>query len=212
MGGAWSYFAWRFEHLERIPRSGPALIACNHASYLDPIANAYAVVKAGRRPRFLAKRELFHAPVLKWAMPGTGQIPVDRGTRDLAPLRAAEDALRGGEVVLVYPEGTVTTRPDGLPMEGKTGVARLALAAGLPVIPMASWGSAAVWQKSGPGSLRPRRPVWVTVGEPIPLRGGPELIDDHGAVRALTADVMAALTALVVDQRARYPERWTARS
>lgn len=187
------------------------MIACNHASYLDPIANAYAVVRAGRRPRFLAKRELFDAAVLKWAMPGTGQIPVERGTGDQAPLRAAEDALRRGEAVLIYPEGTVTTRPDLLPMEGKTGVVRLALAAELPVIPMASWGSAAVWQKSGPGSLRPRRPVWVAVGEPIPMPGGPERIEDRDAVRALTDEVMAALTALVVDLRERYPERWAAR-
>lgn len=187
------------------------MIACNHASYLDPIANAYAVVKAGRRPRFLAKRELFDAFLLKWAMPGTGQIPVERGTGDRSPLFAAERALARGEVVVVYPEGTVTRRADGLPMEGKTGVVRLALAAGLPVIPMASWGSAAVWQKSGPGSLRPRRPVWVKVGEPVAMTGGRELIDDHDAVRALTAQVMAALTDLVVDLKARYPQRWAAR-
>ena len=61
---AWLWFRWRFEHLERIPARGPALIACNHASYLDPIANAYAVVKAGRRPRFLAKDDLFDIPVV----------------------------------------------------------------------------------------------------------------------------------------------------
>src|SRR4249920_1282914 len=56
---AWLLFTWRFEGIEQIPAEGPALIACNHASYLDPIANAYAVVKAGRRPRFLAKQDLF---------------------------------------------------------------------------------------------------------------------------------------------------------
>ena len=69
-----------------------------------------------------------------------------------------------GEVVVIYPEGTVTTRPDGLPMGGKTGAVRLSLATGVPITPMASWGSAAVWQKSGPGSLKPRRPIWVKVG------------------------------------------------
>ena len=77
---AWLWFRWRFEHLERIPARGPALIACNHASYLDPIANAYAVVKAGRRPRFLAKDDLFDIPVVGRALAGAGQIPVSRGS------------------------------------------------------------------------------------------------------------------------------------
>ena len=166
-----AWFGWRFEHLDRIPASGPALIACNHASYLDPLVNAYAVVRAGRRPRFLAKDDLFRAFGIGWAARGTRQIPVARGTGDQGPLRNAEAALRANQAVLIYPEGTVTHRADGLPMQGKTGAVRLALAAGVPIIPMVSWGSAPVWQKSGPGSLRPRRPVWVSVGEPLDLIG-----------------------------------------
>ena len=109
------------------------------------------MLRAGRRPRFLAKEELFRAPLLKWALPGLRQIPVRRGTGDTSALELAADALRSGEVVVVYPEGTVTRREDGMPMEGKTGVVRLSLATGLPIIPMASWGSAPVWQKSGRG-------------------------------------------------------------
>jgi 1-acyl-sn-glycerol-3-phosphate acyltransferase len=81
---AWLLFAWRFEGLEHIPEHGPALIACNHASYLDPLVNAYAVVRAGRRPRFLAKDDLFRAFGIGWAMRGTRQIPVARGTGDRA--------------------------------------------------------------------------------------------------------------------------------
>ncbi|MEX0984359.1 MAG: lysophospholipid acyltransferase family protein [Actinomycetota bacterium] len=208
---AWSYLSWRFEGLEKIPRSGPALIACNHASYLDPIANAYAVVKAGRRPRFLSKEELFQAPLLKWALPGLRQIPVRRGSGDRGALAQAERALAAGEVVVIYPEGTVTTREDGLPMQGKTGTVRIALAAGVPVIPMASWGSAPVWQKSGPGSLRPRRPVWVKVGDPIDLLAQGDRLEDFASVRAMTAEVMDALTSLVTDLRGRYPQRWAAR-
>lgn len=208
---AWAYFSWRFEGLERIPRFGPALIACNHVSYLDPIANIYAVVKAGRRPRFLAKEELFRAPVLRWALPALRQIPVRRGTGDRTPLLVAEQALAAGEVVVVYPEGTVTARPDGLPMRGRTGLVRLALAAGVPIVPMASWGSAEVWQKSGPGSLRPRRPVWVRVGDPIDLTDRRGELADRAAVRSMTAQVMEALEALVVDLRDHYPQRWAAR-
>ncbi len=106
----------------------------------------------------------------------------------------------------MYPEGTVTRREDLLPMEGKTGVVRLALATGVPIVPMASWGSQAVWQKSGKGSLRFGRPVWTKVGEAIDLGVGEA---DQASLRAMTADVMGSLTRLVVDLRQRYPRRWT---
>lgn len=206
------WFRWRFEGLERIPASGPAIIACNHASYLDPPANAYAVVRAHRRPRFLAKRELFASPGIRWVMRGTHQIPVARGSAEqAASLAAAEAALAGGELVVVYPEGTVTKRDDGLPMEGKTGTVRLALATGAPIIPMVSWGSAPVWQKSGPGSLRPGRPVWIRVGAPIHLSERGVSMSDRDAVQALTAELMAVLTEEVIAVRASYPARWAAR-
>jgi 1-acyl-sn-glycerol-3-phosphate acyltransferase len=208
---AWLWFRWRFEHLDRIPARGPALIACNHASYLDPIANAYAVVKAGRRPRFLAKQDLFRIPVVGRALAGAGQIPVSRGSGDRAPLLRAERSLTAGEVVVVYPEGTVTTREDGLPMAGKTGTVRLSLASGVPITPMVSWGSAAVWQKSGRGSLRPARPVWVSVGPPIDLTSEREALGDFDAVRRMTADLMDVLTTMATDLRDRYPKRWAAR-
>jgi 1-acyl-sn-glycerol-3-phosphate acyltransferase len=203
------WFRWRFEGLSTIPRSGPALIACNHASYLDPLVNAYAVVRAHRRPRFLAKDDLFRAFAIRWAMKGTRQIPVARGTGDERPLRNAEAALRAGEVVLIYPEGTVTRRADGLPMQGKTGAVRLALSAGVPIIPMVSWGSAPVWQKSGPGSLRPGRPVWVRVGRPIDVGSRGVAVDDHDGVRGLTDELMATLTREVETVRDAYPPEWS---
>jgi 1-acyl-sn-glycerol-3-phosphate acyltransferase len=205
------WFRWRFEGLEAIPATGPALIACNHASYLDPLVNAYAVVRAGRRPRFLAKEDLFRAFGIRWAMRGTKQIRVARGTGDQSPLRNAEAALRAGEVVVIYPEGTVTRRADGLPMEGRTGAVRLALSAGVPIIPLVSWGSAPVWQKSGPGSLRPGRPVWVRAGQPIDIVATGVDVDDHDGVRRLTEELMAALTHEVEAVRATYPAAWGTR-
>jgi 1-acyl-sn-glycerol-3-phosphate acyltransferase len=203
------WFNWRFEGLDRIPREGPAIVACNHASYLDPLANAYAVVKAGRRPRFLAKDDLFRIPVVGRALRGARQIPVRRGIGETAPLRQAERAVADGEIVVIYPEGTVTSRPDLLPMEGKTGTVRLSLATGVPITPMASWGSEAVWQKSGKGSLRFGRPVWVKVGEPLDLASRRGAATDYESVRAMTAELMQALTDLVIDLRARYPKRWS---
>ena len=166
------------------------------------------MIEAGRRPRFLAKDALFTIPVIGRALRGAGQIPVRRGSHDRAPLARAEAAIRAGEVVVIYPEGTVTTRDDHLPMEGKTGTARLSLATGVPILPMASWGSHPVWQKSGKGSLRFGRPVWVKVGDPLGLGDRRESVDDHEAVAALTAELMRTLTSLVEDLRARYPRGW----
>lgn len=202
------WWRWRFEGLEKIPASGPALVACNHLSYFDPVSNSHAVLRAGRTPRFLAKDELFQVPVLGSFLRAHGQISVRRGTGDRSPLQQAREALDAGEVVVIYPEGTVTKRPDHLPMQGKTGIVRLALDAGMPVIPMASWGSASVWQKSGKGSLRPGRPIWIKLGDPIDLRPREEGASDYATVRALTSRVMDKLTALVEDLRARYPRRW----
>jgi 1-acyl-sn-glycerol-3-phosphate acyltransferase len=201
------WFRLSHEQLDRIPRTGPAIIACNHISYLDPLTNGDAVVRAGRRPRFLAKEELFRIPVVGRALRGAGQIPVSRGTRDRSSLDRAMAALGRGEVIVVYPEGTVTKRDDGLPMDGKTGVVRLAIATGIPITPMASWGSQAVWQKSGKGSLRFGRPIWTTVGEPIDLPVPPE--GEQAPLRELTAQVMDEITRLVVSLRDRYPARWT---
>ncbi|MEX0754293.1 MAG: lysophospholipid acyltransferase family protein [Actinomycetota bacterium] len=203
------WFNWRFEGLDEIPADGPVLAACNHVSYLDAFAHGYAVVKRGRRPRFLAKSELFDVPVVGRLLNNAKMVPVRRGTGDPAVLRRAEDSLRQGECVLIYPEGTVTRQPDFLPMHGKTGVVRLALATGVPITPIATWGGQHVWQKNGRGSLKFGRPIWVKAGPPIDLSAERDRLDDQSRVRALTDDVMADLTRLVGDVRSRYPARWS---
>ena len=203
------WWRWRFEDLHKIPAAGPALIACNHLSYFDPVSNSHAILRAGRIPRFLAKDELFRVPVLGWFLNAHSQIPVRRGTGDQSSLHHAKEALARGEVVVIYPEGTVTKRPDHLPMQGKTGIVRLALETRMPVIPMASWGSAPIWQKSGRGSLKPGRPIWCRVGDAIDVAARAGAASDYGTAKALTAEVMDVLTAMVVDLRSRYPERWS---
>jgi 1-acyl-sn-glycerol-3-phosphate acyltransferase len=204
------WFAWRFEGLEHIPAHGPAIVCCNHISYLDPLGNAYAVIEAGRRPRFLAKDELFSIPLVGRALRGAGQIPVNRSrSGDPSPLLAAQAALAAGEVVVIYPEGTVTRNPDFSPMAGKTGAVRLALVAGVPIVPLASWGSQAVWQKSGKGSLAFGRPVWTKAGAPIDLSAHADRRDDRETLHRLTGQVMAEIGELVQDLRTRYPKRWS---
>lgn len=203
------WFNWRFEDLDRIPRTGPAIVAANRISYLDPFADGYAVMKAGRRPRFLAKEELFTIPVVGTVIRGARQIPVKRGSGDPAPLISASEALEAGEAVVIYPEGTVTKNPDHLPMQGKTGAVRLSLMSGVPITPLATWGGQAVWQKSGKGSLKFGRPIWLKAGEPIDFSDRADEVGDRDALHEMTDELMSALTALVLDLRSRYPKRWT---
>ena len=203
------WFTFQVEGSERIPARGPAIIACNHLSYLDPFSNGCAVIDAGRRPRFLAKQELFDMFLVGSALKGAGQIPVTRGSGDATPLLEAKEALERGEAVVIYPEGTVTRREDHLPMEGKGGAVRLSLMSGVPITPMASWGSQGVWQKSGKGSLRYGRPVWTVVGEPLDFFSRAGEVDDRGAVKEMTAQLMARLTDMVLDLRERYPRSWS---
>jgi 1-acyl-sn-glycerol-3-phosphate acyltransferase len=203
-----AWFNWRFEGLEHIPREGPALVAANHISYFDPIAHAYILVKAGRKARFLAKSELFENPFLRTVLNGAKQIPVQRGSGSVAPLDAAVDALARGEVVVVYPEGTTTRDPDFLPMGAKLGLARLALQARVPILPIAIWGSQRVWQRGGAGDLRFGRPICLRAGPPIDVSEFEPTRDEVPTLRKVTDAAMDELRALVLELRARYPQKW----
>lgn len=123
-----------------VPAAGGVVLAVNHISNLDPVLLARFVLELGRIPRFLAKNQLFDTPVVGTVLRGARQIPVFRNTENAAAaLAAAIDALRAGELVVIYPEGTITTDPQGWPMLARNGVARLALQAQVPVVPVAQW-------------------------------------------------------------------------
>jgi 1-acyl-sn-glycerol-3-phosphate acyltransferase len=204
------WFNWRLEGLERVPAEGPAIIAGNHLSYLDPFAHGVFVVKAGRRPRFLAKRELFDAPFVGTVLRGARQISVQRGTGDRSPIDDAARAVERGEVVVIYPEGTTTTtNQDFSPGRGRTGAVRLSVATGIPILPVATWGGQFVWRKSGRQSLAFGRPIWAAAGEPFDPTERLGREPDARALRASTDDLMAELGTLVDDLRDRYPARWT---
>ena len=159
------WFNWRLEGLEKIPAEGPVIVAGNHLSYVDPLAHGYFVVKAGRRPRFLAKQELFDARFIGTVLRGARQISVERGTGDRSPLEDAGRAVERGEVVVIYPEGTTTTtHEDFSPRRGKTGAVRLSVATGVPILPVATWGGQFVWRRSGRQSLTFGRPISVVAG------------------------------------------------
>jgi len=202
------WFNWRFEGLEHVPREGPVLVAANHISYFDPLAHGYFMVKAGRRPRFLAKKELYGNSFLRRALLGAGQIPVERGSGSHAPVQAAMKALRKGEAVVVYPEGTITKKPDLMPMSGKTGIARLALATRVPVLPIAVWGSHRVWGSHGSRSISFGRPIRLKAGPPLDFSRFEDEQNDPATFRKVTDAVIEELSRLVEDLRARYPRRW----
>ena len=181
--------------LELVPPGG-VIVAANHISLADPVALCDFVLYDLRRvPRFLAKREMFvGGGLVARVMRGAGQIPVDRD-HPAAPqaLDAAVAALRSGETVVIYPEGTVTKDPGKWPMQARTGVARLALLSGAPVVPVAQWGAQDVLDttRSRRISLRPRRPVRFRVGPPVDL--------SRWAGREPTAEVLREATSAVMD-------------
>ena len=200
------WFRWRFEGLSHVPRDGAILVAANHISHFDPLAHAYLLEKAGRRPRFLAKSELYKNPLLRRVLRGARQIPVRRGSGESAPVDTAMRSLREGEVVVVYPEGTVTRNSDLTPMAAKTGIARLTLASGVPVLPMAVWGTQYV-ERLGRKSFRPRIPIWVKAGVPRDFSEHEDDREEPEVLRKVTDAVMSEVALLVDDLRARYPRR-----
>ncbi|MEZ3161515.1 lysophospholipid acyltransferase family protein [Microbacterium sp. BWT-B31] len=158
---------------EKLPREGAFVLAPNHYSEFDPLVVAVATWRLGRAPRFLAKESLFRVPVLGWALRATGMIPVARATSATAArqtLSASEDLVEHGRGVIIYPEGSLTREPDLWPMRGKTGAVRLALAGGIPVIPVAHWGVQRILPRYGKLSLwPPRKRVQLIVGDPVDL-------------------------------------------
>ena len=162
----------RYRNLRDLPQTSGAIIVVNHVSHVDPFLVAKMIIDGARRPRFLAKDTLFKNNATGVAMRGMGHIPVKRGTTDaVQSLQAAVDALNAGGLIVLHPEDTVTRDPDGWPMAGKTGAARLALLApNIPVIPIAQWGvqeQVDLYKKKV--KLIPRPKHVMSVGAPIDL-------------------------------------------
>ena len=171
---------------------GGAIVASNHLSYFDPLPLATCLDAAGRTVRFLAKSELFDSRWTGWALRGAGQIPVRRHTRDARlALRHAVDALEDGATVVVYPEGTTTKNPDFSPQPAKSGLARLALLTGAPVVPVGQWGAHLLFAQGRIGPFRRGIRVVVRAGPPVRLEPDAELSRD--AVRQATERVMDAI-------------------
>ncbi|MDN5857944.1 MAG: 1-acyl-sn-glycerol-3-phosphate acyltransferase [Pseudonocardia sp.] len=189
----------RYEGRQYLPPRGGALVVANHVSHLDPVVSGLIVHRARRVPRFLAKEGLWKVPVLGSALRGTGQIPVHRETADAQQsLRDGVAALQNGKVVVIYPEGTITRDPDGWPMHSRTGVARLALATDVPVIPCVHWGTREVYdgyhKKFRP---LPRKPITVRFGPPVDLSAYRDRDVDAALLRDVTDHLMTQVRDLL---------------
>jgi len=192
---------------ENFPRSGGMIIAPNHLSYADWPAVAMFCYRAGHYPVFLIKSGVFDVKYIGSFLRKVGQLPVYRGRADAAlVLRDAERGVERGECVIVYPEGTASRDPGQWPMKGRTGVARLALATGAPVIPVAHWGAQDILPYGDKKPrLFPRKRVRIVAGPPVDLSAfeGQPLTRD--VLRAATDAVTADITKLLAGLRGEQP-------
>ena len=165
---------WRLQGLkisvtgvENLPASGGAVVAINHTGYLDfTFAGLPAYQQGlGRKVRFMAKQEVFDSKVTGPIMRSLRHIPVDRQD-GAASYESAVRNLKDGELVGVYPEATISRSFEI--KECKSGAARMAVEAGVPIVPHVVWGAQRIWTKGHPKNmLRPKVPITVLVGEPI---------------------------------------------
>jgi 1-acyl-sn-glycerol-3-phosphate acyltransferase len=189
-------FRFDLRGVEHIPTSGGAVLASNHVSYFDFMFVGLTGWRRGKRlVRFMAKDAVFHHRVSGPLMRGMHHIPVDRSAGAAAYLHAV-DALHRGELVGVFPESTISR--SFVPRPLKSGAARMALEAGVPLIPVVVWGGQRVWTVGRRPELRRRVPVSIWVGEPLPPHEGETSAE-------LTERLAQRLRKLVEDVLAAYP-------
>ncbi|SDC75723.1 lysophospholipid acyltransferase family protein [Actinokineospora iranica] len=182
---------------EHIPPTGGAVIACNHVSYLDFIFCGLGAQPAKRLVRFMAKQEIFANKIAGPLMRGMRHIPVDRAAGQ-ASYQEALDKLRAGEVVGVFPEATISR--SFTVKDIKTGAARLAAEAGVPIVPMALWGTQRLWTKGRPKDLTQRHiPISILAGESFTVAPDDDLDE-------VTRDLRIRMTALLDRVQKDYPE------
>lgn len=189
---------WRpwVEGLEHVPEKGPAILASNHLSFLDSI---FLPLVIPRRVTFLAKSDYFTEPGVKgWFkkvfFAGSGQVPIDRagGAKSEAALRVGTRVLRQGQLLAIYPEGTRS--PDGRLYRGKIGVAKMALDAQIPVIPVAMIGT---FEIQPPGRPMPKLGrIGIRIGRPLDFARYEGMSDDRFVLRSMTDEIMYGLMAL----------------
>jgi 1-acyl-sn-glycerol-3-phosphate acyltransferase len=188
----------RVSGVEHIPATGPAVVATNHIGYLDFVFAGYGVRKQGkRRLRFMAKREIFDHKVSGPLMRAMGHIPVDRGGDTMKAMREVSAALAGGDMVGMFPEGTISR--SFVPLPGRPGAARMAIESGVPLIPGAVWGTQRISTKGRKPRPAPGTPVSVVFGPPIAY-------EPHEDPLVVHERLMAAIGELTDRLQREYPD------
>ena len=192
---------------EHFPTDGGVILAANHLSYADWPAVGLFSYHSGRFPVFLIKSSIFKVRGVGTFLRKIGELPVERGSTGAASvLKDAERAIRDGACVVIYPEGTASRDPGLWPMRAKTGVARLALTTGAPVIPVAIWGAQDVLPYGDKRPrLLPRKTVRMIAGPPVDLSAYAGEPMNAATLRAATATIMAEITALLAGLRGEQP-------
>lgn len=182
----------KVEGIEHVPVDGPALIAPNHISFIDSI---FVLALMPRRTLAVGKAEYMDSWKTRHLFPAIGMIPLDRsgGSASAAALDQAAASLERGDLFLIYPEGTRSR--DGFLHRGRTGVARLALRTGVPIVPLGISGTDAI---QPPGSVVPRpfKPCTLRFGEPIHAERYRSTEVSRAALRELTDEVMYEISQL----------------
>jgi 1-acyl-sn-glycerol-3-phosphate acyltransferase len=197
---AFAVMRWRVHvaGVDNLPTEGPAVIASNHVGYLDFAFLGRAALERGRLVRFMAKQEVFDHPVSGPLMRGMHHLPVDRFGGAVAAIDTAVDALRDGEVVGLFPEGTISR--SFVPARPKTGAVRIGMRAEAPLIPAAVWGTQRLLTKGRRPNWQRNVPIVVVFGRPIDY-------DADDAPADVTDELSARIRALVDAAAASYPDR-----
>ena len=185
------FFRVRVEGIEHVPDEGPVILASNHVSFSDSI---FLPMVLRRRVTFVAKAEYFEKRKTAWLFRALGQIPIKRegGSASQRALQSATEVLEGGGLFGIYPEGTRS--PDGRLYKGHTGVARLALQSGAPVLAVSMVGT----REAQPiGQVMPKvfMPITIRISRPMRFDRHPGRHDDPRALRAITDEIMFELRA-----------------
>lgn len=184
--------------VDHIPAAGPGVVATNHVSYLDFIFAGYGVREQDkRRLRFVAKKEVFDHPVGGPLMRGMKHLPVDRDGDPEEIMEESQRRLEQGQIIGMFPEGTISR--SFVPAAGRTGTARMAMRAGVPLIPCGLWGTQRLWTKGRERSFTRGVEVLIAYGPPI----GYERDEDP---RDVTKRLMSAIRELVVELQADYSQ------
>lgn len=185
------WWRWSIEGVERLPprEQGGMILVMNHINWVD-IPAVGALLPFRYRLSWLAKIEIFANPIAGWFFRNMNVIPIRRGKRDLAALDAAAEALRNGAVLLIFPEGHRSR--NGILQPGRGGAIRLAMQAGVPIVPMAITGT----EHGFRGTLR-REPVHITIGEPYRIEPLPDNKIPADVMDRLTTEMMLKIAAML---------------